>query len=125
MKNNKFIEIPSFNYDTIDEMIKRLKEYSKHYGGKSTYKVDMSFEQGFGAPDVYQGLCLSNSKETIPEKNRRLIKESWDGELDSSSFCDTCKHNEEDEHYLRYCYKKDFSTCGVTISMCIDYEEKE
>ena len=63
--------------------------------------------------------------ETVPEKNRRLIQETWSGELDRTCFCDTCKYSGEDEHYLRYCNKLEFSSFGLTISMCIDYKEKE
>lgn len=66
-----------------------------------------------------------NPNEEVSERNCRKIQESWDGELDSTSFCDTCKFNDEDEHYLRYCNKLGFPTFGMTISVCIDYKEKE
>ena len=62
--------------------------------------------------------------ETIPEKNRRIIKEVWDGKHSSEDFCDTCKHNSEDENYLRHCSKYDFSSFAMKITNCIGYEEK-
>ena len=64
-------------------------------------------------------------EETIPERNRKIIEEVWDGKHSSEDFCDTCKYNGEDENYLRYCNKFSFSSCSMKITNCIGYEEKE
>ena len=62
-------------------------------------------------------------EETIPERNRRIIEEVWDGKHPSDDFCDTCKHNGEDEHYLRRCNKYEFASFAMKITNCIGYEE--
>lgn len=68
-------------------------------------------------------------EETIPERNRRIIEEVWNGEHSEKDaeedFCQTCKHNGEDEHYLRHCKKYSFSSYPMKITNCIGYEEKE
>jgi len=64
-------------------------------------------------------------KETIGEKNRRIIQEVWDGKHSSEDFCDTCKSNGEDSDYLRHCHKYDFASYAMRITNCIGYEEKE
>ena len=66
-------------------------------------------------------------KETIPEKNRRIIDECWNGEHSDlePDFCDTCEYDGEDEHYLRYCDKLMFPSFGMRITNCINYKEKD
>lgn len=62
---NKFIEIPSLNYDTIDEIIEKFKEYKKHYGGDATFNVDMTEEDaGYGETytAIYQGFTIKDKQ---------------------------------------------------------------
>ena len=63
--------------------------------------------------------------ETIPKKNRKIIKEVWNGEHSSEDFCGTCKSSGEDVHYLRYCNKYNFSSYPMKIFNCIGYEENK
>ena len=63
------------------------------------------------------------NKETIPEKNRRMIEELWDGKHSIVDWCETCEYDGEDEHYLRYCNKYCFGSYAMTITNCIGYRE--
>ena len=60
---SKFVEIPTLNYDTIDEIIEKFKKYKKEFGGKSVYKVDMAEEDaGYGESYtcIYQGFDVKD-----------------------------------------------------------------
>lgn len=62
MTNGKFVEVHSFNYDTIDELIVRLKEYKKLYGGDCMITVDTYFQEDDCPPEIYYGINTKESK---------------------------------------------------------------
>ena len=65
MNKNKFVEIPSLDWDTIDEVIARFKEYKKEYGGECTITVDTYVETEWngGRTHIYQGINTKIPKE--------------------------------------------------------------
>jgi len=61
----KFVEIHSMNYNTIDEIIERFKEYKKEYGGDCTFTIDtyQETEWNGGSIEIYQGINTNIPKD--------------------------------------------------------------
>ena len=62
---SKQIEVHSLSYDTIDEIIKRFKEYKKEYGGDAMFIQDIyEDDAGYGETytTLYSGIEVKDEK---------------------------------------------------------------
>jgi len=65
----KYIDISSFNYASIDELIKRLEEYKKQYGGESIINIDTYFQEQDSLPEIYYKINTKLKKEKTIDNN--------------------------------------------------------